>query len=198
MRYLSFDLEATGLEKDAQIIEFAMVPFDTSDFTLNHDLGKQFYVKCPSFEELAPNLNPWVREHNKTLIEKAHKEGVSLKEFKEIMDNYLDSKEVKEYFGEEKIVLFGKSISAIDLPFLNRDLGWEWMNERFHHRNLDLSCFTMGLIDMGLLDKGSDSGSKLMSMLNMGEVSHTALEDAENTAIMYLKLLRMFQDKVAR
>lgn len=198
MRYLSFDLEATGLEENARIIEFAMVPFDTSDFTINHDLEKQFYVKCPSFEELEPDLNPWVREHNKEIIQKAHSEGVSHAEFKSIMENYLNSEEVKDYFGGEKVVLFGKSISAIDLPFLNRDLGWEWMNKHFHHRNLDLSCFTMGLIDMGLLEKGSDSGSKLMSMLNMGEVSHTALEDAQNTALMYLKLLRMFEGKVAK
>ena len=170
-----------------------MIPFDTADFTLNHELAKQFYVKCPSFEELEPQLSPWVREHNKELIQKAHEQGVSQEEFKNIMEAYLDSKEVKEYFGGERIVLFGKSISAIDLPFLNRDLGWEWMNERFHHRNLDLSCFTMGLIDMGLLAPGMDSGSKLMKRFGMGEVLHTALEDAENTAIMYLKLLREFQ-----
>lgn len=195
MKYLSFDLEATGLEENARIIEFAMIPFDTDDFTLNHDLAKQFYVQCPSFEELEPELSGWVKEHNKELIQKAHKEGVTLERFKEIMEEYLDSPEVKEYFGGQRIVLFGKSISAIDLPFLNRDLGWEWMNERFHHRNLDLSCFTMGLIDMGYLEKGMDSGAKLMNRMGMGEVLHTALEDAENTAIMYLKLLREFQEK---
>ena len=120
MKYLSFDLEATGLEKDARIIEFAMIPFDTEDFSLNHELSKQFYVKCPSFEELEPNLNSWVKEHNKELIEKAHKEGVEPSEFKKIMEEYLNSKEVKDYFGNEKIVLFGKSISAIDLPFMNK------------------------------------------------------------------------------
>lgn len=194
MKYLSFDLEATGLEENARIIEFAMIPFDTETYTLNHELSKQFYVKCPSYEELEPELSQWVKDHNKELIQRAHKEGVTIEEFKNIMDEYLESKPVKEYFGNQKIMLFGKSISAIDLPFLNRDLGWEWMNKRFHHRNLDLSCFTMGLIDMGLLDKGMDSGAKLMSYLEMGEVLHTALEDAENTAIMYLKLLRKFKD----
>ena len=196
MKYLSFDLEATGLEEDARIIEFAMIPFDTKEHTLNHELSKQFYVKCPSFEELEPNLNPWVKEHNKELIQKAHKEGVSMDDFKTIMEDYLNSKEVKEYFGNEKVVLFGKSISAIDLPFLNRDLGWEWMNKYFHHRNLDLSCFTIGLIDMGLFEPGMDSGSNLMKYFGMGEVHHTALEDAENTAIKYLKLLRKFQNSI--
>jgi oligoribonuclease (3'-5' exoribonuclease) len=189
MRYLSFDIEATGLEEDALIIEFGMIPFDAKTKTLEKSLQKHFYIKCPSFEDLEPNLNEWVRKNNKELIETAHENGISLENFKVELQNYLESKKVKEYFGNQKIVLFGKSISAIDLPFLNRDLGWEWMNKYFHHRNLDLSCFTLGLIDMGKLDEGMDSGSKLMEYLEMGEVCHTALEDAVNTAEMYLKLL---------
>lgn len=193
MKYLSFDLEATGLEEDAYIIEFAMIPFCTETRTLEHDLAKQFYVHCPSFEELKPNLSSWVIENNKQLINTAHQTGQSLTEFRKTMDDYVNGPKVRKYFNNEKIVLFGKSISAIDLPFMNRDLGWEWMNQYFHHRNLDLSCYTMGLIDMGLLDKGMESGSKLMNMLNMGDVCHTALEDAINTAKMYLKLLNKFE-----
>jgi DNA polymerase-3 subunit epsilon len=189
MKYLSFDLEATGLEEDALIIEFAMVPFCTDTKTIEHSLSKQFYVKCPSFEELKPHLNPWVVENNETLIRNAHKEGVSISEFKGILEEYLGSSEVKAYFNNERVVLFGKSISAIDLPFLNRDLGWDWMNKYFHHRNLDLSCFCLGLIDMGKLEKGMDSGSKLMEKYGMGDVCHTALEDAVNTAKLYFNLL---------
>ncbi len=195
MKYLSFDIEATGLEEDAHIIEFAMVPFDTDTHDINMALSKHYYVKCPSFESLKPNLNEWVIKHNKELIEKAHKSGITTEAFKKELENYLESKEVKEYFGNEKIVLFGKSISAIDLPFLNRDLGWEWMNHYFHHRNLDLSCFSLGLIDMKLLAKGMDSGNNLMNFLGMGDVAHTALEDAIHTAQMYLKLLDKFQNK---
>jgi len=193
MKYLSFDLEATGLEEDALIIEFAMIPFCSDTKTMEHSLAKQFFVQCPTFEELKPNLNQWVVENNETLIRKANSEGVTMDEFKQIMQDYVDSKEVKEYFGNERIVLFGKSISAIDLPFLNRDLGWEWMNKNFHHRNLDLSCYTLGLIDMGLLEKGMDSGNKLMEFLSMGDVAHTALEDAVNTAQMYFHLLDKFK-----
>jgi oligoribonuclease (3'-5' exoribonuclease) len=191
MKYLSFDFEATGLEKDALIIEFAMVPFCTETRSIEDSLAKQFYVKCPSFEELKPNLNEWVAKNNEEIITKAHAQGVSLSEFKNILEEYLASKEVKDYFNNDKVVLFGKSISAIDLPFMNIDLGWEWMNDHFHHRNLDLSCFTMGLIDMGVLEKGMDSGAKLMEKFGMGDVSHTALEDSVNTAKMYFKLLDM-------
>jgi len=195
MKYLSFDIEATGLEENALIIEFAMVPFDTETRTIEMSLAKHFYIKCPSFEELKPHLNSWVVENNETLIRKANKDGVELSLFKTEMEKYLTSSEIKSYFNNEKVVLFGKSISAIDLPFLNRDLGWEWMNKYFHHRNLDLSCFTLGLIDMGLLEKGMDSGSKLMAYLGLGEVEHTALADSVNTAKMYFKLLDMFKKK---
>ena len=192
MKYLSFDIEATGLEENAHMIEFAMVPFDTENAEIKMELSKHFYIKCPSYEKLEPNLNPWVKEHNKELIQKAHSQGIELSLFKKEMEDYLLSSVIKEYFDNEKVVLFGKSISAIDLPFLNRDLGWEWMNTYFHHRNLDLSCFTLGLIDMGKLEKGMDSGSALMKHFSMGEVNHTALEDAVNTAKMYLKLLENF------
>ena len=34
-----------------------------------------------------------------------------------------------------------------------------------------------------------------MSFLGMGEVKHTALEDAKNTAFMYIKLLEMLEKK---
>lgn len=198
MKYLSFDIEATGLEEDALIIEFGMIPFCTDSRTLNHELEKHFYIQCPAFAELESHLSEWVKKNNKELIDKAHTQGIALSQFKQELENYLASDAVKNYFQNERIVLFGKSISAIDLPFLNRDLGWEWMNEHFHHRNLDLSCFTLGLIDMGLLAPGMDSGAKLMSFLNMGEVCHTALEDAVNTAKMYLKLLEMFPAKESK
>lgn len=193
MRYLSFDLEATGLEEDAIVIEFAMVPFCTESMSLENNLARHFTLKCPSFDQLAPKLNPWVKENNKSLIEKSFLEGISIDDFKAALEEYISSKEIKKYFSNQKIMLFGKSISAIDLPFMNRDLGWEWMNKHFHHRNLDLSCYTLGLIDMGFLEKGMDSGSKLMNFLEMGEVSHTALEDAQNTALMYFKLLEKFK-----
>ncbi len=189
MKYLSIDIEATGLGENCQIIEFAMVPFDTKFRRLEESLARTTYIHCPSFEDLKPSLDPWVQEHNEKLIRKAHQEGLMLSEFKEWLKTYLEGQAVREYFGNQKIVLFGKSMTAIDLPFLNRDLGWEFMRKYFHHRNLDLSGFGFSLIDMGILPQGMDSGTNLMNHLGMGSVAHTALEDAKNTAIMYLKLL---------
>lgn len=195
MKYLSIDIEATGLAENCQIIEFAMVPFDTQFMRLEDRLARETYVHCPSFEDLKDSLDPWVREHNEKIIRKAHKEGITLSEFKTWLETYLTSKEVREYFGPQKIVLFGKSMTAIDLPFLNRDLGWDFMRKYFHHRIHDLSSFGYGMIDMGHLAQGMDSGTNLMNHLGMGEVAHTALEDAKNTAIMYLKLLEKYGQK---
>lgn len=194
MKYLSFDIEATGLAENDLMIEYAMVPFCTKTRTLEEKLSKHFYIHCPTFEELKPRLDPWVISHNKELIEKANSEGVSLAIFKTEMENYLTSNEVKDYFSNlplNKIVLFGKSMNAIDLPFLNRDLGWNFMRTYFHHQVLDLSSTVMNLVDMEKLPSKCLSGSGLMNHLGMGEVSHTALEDAVNTAKMYLKILTL-------
>lgn len=196
MKYLSFDIEATGLEEHDLIIEFAMVPFCTESMSINESLKKHFYIKSPPFEELKPKLNEWVIQNNKTLIEKAHAQGISLSLFKEELVKYLTSNEVTEYFGNKKITLFGKSMSAIDLPFLNRDLGYDFMRQYFNHRQLDLSCVAYALIDTKIIPTECESGSKLMSYLGMGEVAHTALEDAINTAKMYFKLMDKVQEKI--
>jgi DNA polymerase III epsilon subunit-like protein len=198
MRYLSIDIEATGLNQNDYMIEFGMIPFCTEDRRTEESLARNFYIKCPSFESLKPRLDPWVIEHNEKLINKAHQQGIDIEFFKEELETYLMRRDVKEYFKNEKnekIILFGKSMSAIDLPFLTRDLGWDFMRKFFHHRNLDLSSTANTLIDLEFLPRECSSGSHLMKHLGMGEVKHTALEDAKNTALMYLKLLDMFSKK---
>lgn len=195
MKYLSIDIEATGLAEDDYIIEFGMVPFDTETRTLEQSLARNYYIQCPSFESLRPRLDQWVVDHNKELIMKAHSEGLRMSAFQNELEAYLENDQVKRYFQnekKEKIILFGKSMNAIDLPFLNRDLGWNWMRKYFHHRVLDLSSTANTLIDMGILPAPCSSGSGLMNHLGMGEVAHTALEDAKNTAIMYLKIIEKY------
>lgn len=195
MKYLSFDIEATGLAENDLIIEYAMVPFDTKLKSIEHKLSFHTYIKCPTFDELKPRLDPWVIENNETLIKNANKNGIELDQFKAKMTEYLESDEVLDYFKDtplakkNKIILFGKSLNAIDLPFLNRDLGWDYMRKYFHHQVLDLSSIIMGMIDRNELPEQCLSGSKLMEHLGMGDVAHTALEDAINTAKIYLELM---------
>lgn len=192
MKYLSFDIEATGLAENDYIIEFGMVPFCAETGEIAHHLERNWFIKCPSFEELRPRLDKWVIDHNESLINKAHSEGEDIQDFKNLLEQYLHDEEVVKYFGKsekEKIVLFGKSLNAIDLPFLNRDLSWNFMREHFHHQVLDLSSVVRSLCDMKLLPDTCHSGSGLMKHFNMGDVAHTALEDAVNTAKLYLKVM---------
>jgi DNA polymerase-3 subunit epsilon len=191
MKYLSIDIESTGLAENCLMIEFAMVPFDATSGQIGENLAAHYMIHCPPYQKLAPTLDKWVQDHNQSLIEKAHREGIPLTQFRQEMKNWLESKPVRDYFGSEKIVLFGKSMNAIDLPFMNRDLGWDFMRQYFSHRVLDLSSACHALMDLGLLPPGSESGSTLMKYLGMGEVAHNAMEDALNTAKMYLKILKM-------
>jgi oligoribonuclease (3'-5' exoribonuclease) len=190
MKYLSFDLEATGLEEHDLIIEFGLIPFCATTKTLNEKLARHWFIKCPSFDELKPKLNQWVIDHNKELIEKAHLTGTSMAQFKTELSEYIKSPEVSKYFEGEKIVLFGKSMNAIDLPFMNRDLGWEYMREHFHHQTLDMSSVAISFADKGILPEACRSGGGLMKHFNMGDVAHTALEDAKNVALLYFESLK--------
>ncbi|MBP9673988.1 MAG: hypothetical protein KBD63_02750 [Bacteriovoracaceae bacterium] len=189
MRYLSIDIEATGLDETDLIIEFAALPFDSQTREVETNLSFHHYIKCPSFEDLKPKLNPWVIEHNEKLIRQASMQGLPLLDFKQAFQTYLESDPLKNFFKGKKIILFGKSLNAIDLPFLSRDLSWDFMRKYFSHKVLDLSAVNYALIDYKKIPPHVDSGSELMKYFAMGEVAHTALEDAKNTITLYFKLL---------
>lgn len=195
MKYLSFDIEATGLRENDLMIEFACVPFDSKLGEIAENLSFHRYLHCPSYETLLPSLDEWVAKNNKELITTANAKGIAIHDFKKQWEQYLTSSEIKSYFQTDKIVLFGKSVNAIDLPFLNRDLGWQWMRNFFSHRVLDFSSVCHSLIDCDILPAGHESGSKLMNYFGMGEVLHTALEDAVNTAYMYLKCVELVKQQ---
>ena len=102
MRYLSIDIEATGLEEHDLIVEFAAIPFCTQAGTLEEELSFHSFLQVPSFAELKPKLASWVLKHNKDLIEKAHREGVDMDEFKQKLEEYLTSPAIKKYFSQKR------------------------------------------------------------------------------------------------
>ncbi len=198
MKLLSLDIEATGLDANCYMIEIALVPFSTATKTIAKDLSFHNFVQCPPFETLKPNLDPWVIEHNKGIIEYAAQYGDNHGNLKKKLHDYLNSPTIKNYFSGEKITLFGKSMNAIDLPFLNRDLGWDFMRKYFNHKVMDLSSVAFAFIDLNFLPPLGHSGSELMKLMKMGEVAHTAMEDACNTAEMYLMMLEKIQKFVGK
>jgi oligoribonuclease (3'-5' exoribonuclease) len=193
MKYISIDLEATGLEEHAYIIEFAAVPVDTEMMSIDTNNTYHSYIKCPTFKELKPELNEWVIKNNESLISKANSSGIEIFDFKNSLINYLKSDELKAYRNPKfnNFTILGKSLNSIDIPFLNRDLGWETMKNIFHHQVLDVSSVTRLAIDLKKIPKECSSGSYLSKYFGFGEVAHTALEDSIVTAKIYFKLLEI-------
>lgn len=191
-RYLSIDTEATGLREDTLLIQIAVVPTDPSKGEVREDLGWETLVHCPSFAELKPKLSEWVIENMEPLIHQAHEKGIPVAKCRDELDAYLTRPEIKEYFGGERPILLGKSLSALDIPLMNRSFGWDWMQKSFHHHTVDVTCMGRTLVDAGYLPEGSASTTKLMQYFKIREVAeHTALQDAVDMAHIYSKMVEM-------
>lgn len=192
-RYLSLDTEATGLEIDCYLIQVALVPVDGDTKKVLAEKGKEVLIQCPSFEDLKPNLNSWVLEHNEELIRKAHAEGITLAAFKQWMMDYLNDPFMKEFFNKDRPTLLGKSMSALDIPALTRYLGKDFMEKNLHHHTLDLTCVARFLSDIGKLPSGCYTTSKLLKHFQIRQnAEHTALSDASDMGQVYFKLMELF------
>lgn len=195
-KYLSIDTEATGLEENCLMIQLAFVPVDTEKRIVHENLGKEILIWCPSFEELKPNLNSWVIEHNEGLIRNANTHGVSKEKLPEVVREYLETPELKSFFGGERLPLLGKSMSALDIPLMHRYFGKVFMEKYFHHHTLDVTCVARGLVDAGVLPSGTQSTTKLMRFFNIrSEAMHTALNDAVDMGKIYFGLLDLLKAK---
>lgn len=195
-KYLSIDTEATGLEEHCLLIQVAVVPVDGNKNLVAEDLGKEVLIQCPSFEELKPSLSEWVIQHNEGLIRKAHAEGITPAAFKQWMETYLNSEPIKTFFGGERPLLLGKSLSALDIPLLTKNLGKAFMDKYFHHHTLDITCVGRFLVDAGVLPPGHGSTTQLLKFFNIrAESKHTALSDALDMGQIYLKLVQFLGQK---
>ncbi len=189
-RYLSLDTEATGLTEDCLLIQLAFVPIDVQEGLVLEESGVEWLVQCPAFEELKPRLNPWVIEHNEGLIRRANSDGIAVSKLRQEVADYLDSPKIKKFFGGERPILLGKSLSALDIPLLTRTFGWEFMNQRFHHHTIDVTGAARFLIDCGVLPQGTASTSKIIKHYGIREGAlHTALSDAVDMARIYVKMV---------
>lgn len=189
-KYLSVDTEATGLFEDSLLISVAFVPVDVTKGDVRVDLGWECMVKCPSFQELKPTLSEWVVDHMQAVIEKAHAEGVTLSECQRRVSQYLKSAPITAFFANEKPVLLGKSLSALDLPLMTRSFGHSFMDSYFHHHTVDVTCTAHSFVDAGLLPEGHASTTKLMQHFGIREeAEHCALADAIDMARIYVKMI---------
>ncbi len=195
-RYLSIDTEATGLEEKCVMIQLAFVPVDVTQSKVCTELGKEWLIRCPSFDQLKPSLNEWVVKHQEGLIRKAHAEGMSMAQCQEEVGAYLNSKPIQEFFGKERPILLGKSMGALDLPILNRSFGWDFMQKSFHHHTVDVTCLGKSFEDAGLLPLKTTGTTRLMQYFKLKEnADHTALSDATDMGLIYCKMLDMIRPK---
>lgn len=189
-RLLSIDTETTGIHEGVDLIEFSCVPACTVTREIREDLAFHTLIKCNSYESLEPTLSDWVKEHNKDLIEKAHLEGVEMYQFKADLYDYLNSDKILNYLGSRRFEIVGKSMNSLDLPLLERDLGWEFMRKYFTRATIDVSDISRYEVQKGNLPEGVTSSKKLMQHFEMGDdVEHTALADCIDMLKIYFRLL---------
>ncbi len=193
-KYLSIDTEATGLKEGHYMIQLALVPVDADGRKVFHALGKEWLVKCPSFEEMLPRLDKWNIDHNKDLIINANRSGVLPEQLPKIVSGYLESPEIKAIYGDKRPIFLGKSLSALDIPMMKRYLGEDFYEKHFHHHTLDVTCVARYLVDSGALPPGTESSTKLIQYFGNPEgVKHTALSDAIDMGEVYLKMLDLMK-----
>lgn len=191
MRYfLAEDTETTGTSEDSLLIQIAFVPM-SQEGELVESLAKEWLIKCPSFEELYPKLNDFCRKNNQEIITKAHTLGKPSLEVKKEIEQYLSSPEISVLFGNKKPTLFGKSISALDLPKMVQTFGWDWTRNMFNHRVLDLGSVVMDYVNKDKLPVECESIDKLAKHFNLGKVSHLALDDCRQIAQIYKEMKKL-------
>ena len=179
------------------MIQLALVPVDTKSQRVYEELGKETLIHCPSYEELEPKLDAWNKEHNGAMIRAAHERGIPQEAVKTFITSYLKLPQIIEIFKNERPILLGKSLSALDIPMLKRYMGWALYDSTFHHHTLDVPCVARGLVDAGKLPDNCNSSTKLVKFFKIRDnVKHTALSDSLDMAHIYLKLLELLTPKV--
>lgn len=182
MKYLSLDIETTGLDKDVHdILSIGMIVVDTEK------VGKD--VKLEDLPTLHIAIQPvggvtgdlYALNMNKDLIEglvEGHVEGAEIVEPHEVEMRVLDFI-AEEIGGYEKITVIGKNAAGFDIPFIKSHYpeisGW------FSHKVLDVGSMYFD----ANLHKDVPSLKKCKEIAGIdGIVTHNALEDAFDVVLL--------------
>ena len=200
MKYLSIDIETTGLNPETcDILQFAAVLDDTSNPKPIEDL--------PRFEAIfiqeSYKGDPFALSMHSEIFKKiaiARKKNLEYCPDNNIHFMTIDHLPIALYHflfknycsflknrGEEEITVLyiniaGKNVSSFDIPFLNAKIK-DWKGLRFLNRSIDPAILYFDLEnDVSLPDMKT-----CMQRAGIdGEVAHTAMEDA----LVVVKLLR--------
>ena len=165
MKYVSLDLETTGLDKECAVIEVAIVLEDTSAYPLPpvEELPQRSWLIRPDQMFFAN----WIAmEMNHELLKEAHESerSVGAHEAWDDMENTLRAWGFGMVKGN-RATLAGKNVAGFDRKFLPRSV-----DRYFHHR-----CIDPGSV---LIDFTRDKVPGMRELLGEGNVQHRALGDA--------------------
>lgn len=167
MKYLSLDLETTGLDhKTCDVIMLSAIFEDTADLKPLEKLPHfTCYIRHVNYEgeAYALGMNGWIfKEISGQVVPK-----YPVHDQVRAMDNlgYF----IKEHFGRDKPTLAGKNVSGFDWQFLKNKAPF-----KVHHRMIDV-----GSVFADFSKPCLPSLSQVKLQCNLGdEVAHDAYEDA--------------------
>lgn len=159
MKYLSIDLETTGLDTDkCQVIEIAMVLEDTEKNVPVAEL--------PYFHRLvwhATIVGEWkALDMNREILEKAQSKGVLSDDVWEHVCRWLRGQGIN---AVDRVTVAGKNVAGFDLQFFPA-----WVRKYFKHR----------VIDPGSVFMNWEKGPLSLGELLGRDVAHNALDDARD------------------
>ena len=180
MKYVSIDLETTGLDPEiCQILQIGAVIADDEHPEVQLD-------DLPSYDMIVKHDiiqgEPYALMMNAKIIELIAKPQDI---FKYILSRNISSdflKWCRAYIPDGKIALAGKNVANFDLRFLRKLICWE--ESEFHHRVIDPATYYRLPSDKQPPDMKLCSERAVIDMSNF--TMHTALSDAK----LVVELLR--------
>ncbi len=180
MRYVSLDIETTGLGDNCQILQLAAVLDDTNKLlTDSLTFNALVYDYWYGGEPFALALNHKIFE----TLSKCKPGDISVHNGKTVL--ILEPHTLIPAFslwlkeiGEEKILLAGKNVASFDLRFLKNMEGWS--DVKHHYRFLDPG--NLFLLPTDTIPPSTDECLKRAGIKK--EVSHDALDDAYDVCML--------------
>lgn len=172
MKYISLDIETTGLEKEtSQVLQVGMILVDTKI----HDFNTPLEV----YESIEFNIYPkggkiqgdlFALNMNSKIIECIlNKENIVFHE--DVEDTIINK--IKEWIPEGKVTIAGKNAASFDIPFLVHH--FPKLKDLFHHRTIDVGTMYLDTY----LHRSVPSLIECKRLAGLStEVIHTALMDA--------------------
>ena len=195
----SMDLESTGLHHEIgqpYMTQFALVPVNLSKQEIQKDKGFEILIQCPPVEEMKESgrISKFVLK-NKNLLqitEDAAANGLSIKEAKTKIGEYLCSFKTEDDSKNIKAIFLGKSIGGLDRRLMGEVFSDTWLDKYVHYRMIDTTS-NLYLFNDLLEDKSFSVLEDLEKKLNFREADHTALQDAVDTAEQYFQIINLIK-----